>query len=190
MTNRANSPNTEDTARAYSEGLRLYRAAAKRERTHLVHPTTVQVGCWMERGLAEVFQRGWYDASKADAELAGRPSMLTVICPKCYGSGPCGDCCGRGTLDVRLDWSDQRRLFAADERYVDTDFPPFKICGTLYVHDTAGDTIRVDDEPLVCNLCDAPVPAGAARALCPKCDRTAQVHGRLDAERTRQEAVA
>lgn len=178
MTQATKKPSTEDTARAYSDGLRLYGEAAKRAETHLVHPTTEQVGYWMALGLSSVFLQGWYDGADADSELAGRPRMLTVICPKCYGSGPCGDCCGRGTLDVWLNWSDERRAFSAGERYVDTEFPPFKIGSKLYVYDGAGDTIRVDDEPLTCSLCDARVPAGAPRPLCSKCDRTAEAHGR------------
>lgn len=129
---------------------------------------------------------------------------LTVTCPGCSGNGaltyrgltgpeahePCGTCRRQGTLDVRPE-SDPRRLWhGEDGQYVETDFGPFWINADLYVLDGAGDTVLVEDADADCSSCGATLMEGTTVPLCPRCRLTHRAHGRLDAERQRQERGA
>ena len=137
--------------------------------------------------------------------------MLTVLCPGCEGEGSiphrlaltsdphttcdvasdlCGTCNGTGELEVQPEESDGRRLFCAEEEYVTTEHPPFWIGSDLYVLDEGGNTVLVEDVDVDCGLCGGVVEDGSTRALCRTCDASARAHGRLDAERQRQERAA
>lgn len=143
-------------------------------------------------------------------ESAASVVALTVTCPACKGDGlivervgftrapvtsdtrasTCGTCNGKGELVVRPE-SDPRRLFSGEDgQYVETDHPPFWINTDLYVLDTAGDTVLVEDGDVDCSICGRALVEGTRAALCPRCEGTARAHGRLEAERRRQEAEA
>lgn len=134
------------------------------------------------------------------------PAVLIVTCPECGGDGAhtyrgltgpemherCGTCPrGSGQIEVTCE-DDARRLFISGdgERYVATEHPPFSINGDLYVLDGAGDTVLVEPEDADCSTCGAALVEGTTEPLCPRCARTHRAHGRLGAERTRQERAA
>ena len=90
---------------------------------------------------------------------------------------PCDDCGQAGEIVV------------APLGLAPWDEAPAHTCPTCRGHKW----VSVEDapcRPARCTTCEIPIPADATYPLCAKHDRTHRAHGRLDAERQRQERGA